>query len=312
MTFGGSGHVVADDHIFAVALQPDGKILLGGSVLARYLPGGNLDMTFAQTGVVRFCCSLFAGSVAVRPDGKIVVAGGGLKRYQPNGALDRTFGNDGQVVTGIPFSAMALQPDGKIVAAGGAQNRYSLARYWPSGDPDSTFGDNGLVTTDVRGFGNSFAAALAIQPDGRLVLAGPAAGCSCDDFDFALARYEGAAPGGPENVNDLVRLDSLRTFFDGTPVPSGPAGTLTIQAHFTNTSFTPINAPEFLVSELSNRNLLLNGDQPPGTEGAFLTPDVGSDGDLSPGEAFTVEFRIGLRNGLRFAFLVDLLGTPAP
>jgi uncharacterized delta-60 repeat protein len=94
---------------------------------------------------------------------------------------------------------MAIQPDGKIVLAGYGGNQYSgaefaLARYNSDGSLDSTFGASGKVTTDL--FGQVDAAyAAALQPDGRIVLAGFSgivAGFGSggeDAVDFALVRY---------------------------------------------------------------------------------------------------------------------------
>src|SRR5262249_4207312 len=59
-------------------------------------------------------------------------------------------------------------------------------------------------------------------------------------------------------------------------------------------------------------NLLLNADGGPGGVGAHLTPDVGSDGILSPAESFTTNFVIGLQLRQSFTFFVDLFGLPEP
>src|SRR5262249_27163444 len=113
-------------------------------------------------------------------------------------------------------------------------------------------------------------------------------------------------------VNSLVTLNSVTTSFNPTSVPSGPAGTFTIVASFTNTSAMQIGADLFVVTELTNGNLLLNADGGPGGAGARLTPDVGADGVLLPGEAFTAKFNIGLQRKAAFTFFVDLLGVPGP
>jgi len=123
----------------------------------------------------------------------------------------------------------------------------------------------------------------------------------------------GAVEFGPAEqvVNGLVTLNSLTTSTNTTPVLYGPAGTFTITAHFTNTSSTPIKMPVFIARQLSNGDLLLDADRPPGTVGARLTPNVG-DGVLSPKESLTATFTIALRTRVPFTFLVDLLGVPGP
>src|SRR5262245_39163322 len=111
-----------------------------------------------------------------------------------SGALDPSFGTGGKVTTDFGGSAgvssFALQPDGKIVAAGGAfingSPAFALARYNSNGALDAGFGAGGKVTT---GFGGRYerATSVALQPDGKIVVAGQSV---IDLFnDFLLARY---------------------------------------------------------------------------------------------------------------------------
>lgn len=118
--------------------------------------------------------------------------------------------------------------------------------------------------------------------------------------------------GRPVVVNDLVTLSPVGTVFDPTPVAGGPAGTFTIAATFKNTSSSSIDDPVFKVTQLSGGNLLLDADGAPGGPGAHLTPDVGADGILVPGESFTTRFVIGLQHRSQFTFFVDLWGEPSP
>jgi uncharacterized delta-60 repeat protein len=237
----------------AAALQPDGKIVAAGFVnnlntspafpfvssfvLARVLPDGAFDTSFGSDGLVKTNIALNAeaNAVALQPDGKIVAAGRTveatddpnifarnftLARYLPDGMLDTSFGSGGLVTTdfggGSSANGVILQPDGKIVAAGSASNEsdFALARYLQDGALDTTFSGDGLVTTPDPQF--SFALGLALQPDGRLVLAGAtlsgAAGFA--DFDFALARYEsGLVLGrGPPTSKEECKRGGWRTF----------------------------------------------------------------------------------------------------
>src|SRR5207302_7755525 len=128
-----------------------------------------------------------------QPDGKLVVAGYvdltgpynfALARYRPDGALDTGFGSGGKVITGFggasaAASGIALQPDGKLVVAGNAgigpdgRYRYAVVRYSSDGGLDPNFGNGGTVTTVVAGEnGSDSAAAVAVQADGKIVVAG--------------------------------------------------------------------------------------------------------------------------------------------
>ena len=194
----------------AAALDGQGRILVAGIVrtdasgsdfdftLHRYLPDGR-PAYFPAAANGRWPVTDIAGgysdSVAdmvVQPDNKIVLAGFTgfnnppadftLVRYLDNGAPDPNFGQGGKVVTDISeqgsrdfLSAMALQPDGKLLASGSTRSPGArlgspvLVRYLPDGrlDPDFGGGD-GKVTGPVPG---SYLA-LAIQPDGKIVVGG--------------------------------------------------------------------------------------------------------------------------------------------
>ena len=219
-TFGGDGTVTTDfgpgfAHSEAVGVLPDGKIVVvGGSdrgfAVARYDLDGSLDETFGGGGTVTTLIGggSFANAMAVQPDGKIVAAGWAvgpqafsfaLARYNDDGSLDRTFGTDGTVRTGFPgfrapdaiANAIALQPDGKIVAAGQVQDaaaRFSVAvaRYDIDGSLDQAFGTDGKITTRVGQ--EDGGAAVALQPDGKVVIAGYVVDGSPESW--LLLRYD--------------------------------------------------------------------------------------------------------------------------
>ena len=219
--FNGTGKVITaigsgNDGAYSVALQPDGKIVVAGSCLngttydfclARYLASGTLDLSFNGTGKVITAIGSgndAAYSVALQPDGKIVVAGrcsnGNktdfcLARYVDSGALDVSFNGSGTVITAISSGndvarGVALQPDGKIVVAGYCSNGitydFCLARYLASGTPDVSFNGSGTVITPI-GVGDDYAISLALQPDGKIIVAGVCSNGA--NSDFCLARY---------------------------------------------------------------------------------------------------------------------------
>jgi uncharacterized delta-60 repeat protein len=210
---GGSGTMTADfggnDQAFAMALQPDGKIVVVGqtnsdgdpnhtlSALARFNRDGLLDTTFGYGGqvITSLQPANYAYAVAVQADGKILTAGYGLAdltRYNSDGTLDTSFGNGGYTGTVIRADAIALLADGKILVGGYLDVSYhnsdfALARYNPDGTIDTSFGVGGKVSTEFLG-GHDNIHALAIQSDGKIVAAGQSDCCGGYWF-FALARY---------------------------------------------------------------------------------------------------------------------------
>jgi len=191
----------------AIAIQSDGKIVVGGSAdgdfaLARFNHDGSLDAGFDEDGVVTTFGPISGGAydLAIQPDGKIVAVGYGivngtsvfaLARYNPDGTLDSTFNGDGRAIThigsGYPRGqSVALQADGKIVVAGyaysGSNCSLALARYNPDGSLDATFDGDGTLLTSV-GAGYDYGYSVAIQTDGKIVVGGESGGY------FAVARY---------------------------------------------------------------------------------------------------------------------------
>ncbi len=212
----------------AVALQPDGKIVVAGQLgefgldnrpdlpdflVARYNPDGSLDTTFSGDGWVQtdFFGSGDAASDVVLQGNKILAAGYAdagstsgkghfaLARYTANGDLDSTFDGDGKVTTDFGggadvAEAVALQSDGKMIVVGtaddyGANPDFALARYNPAnGSLDTSFNFDGKLTSD---FGSREGASdISVQEDGKLVVAGYAH--NGVNKDFALARYHPA------------------------------------------------------------------------------------------------------------------------
>jgi uncharacterized delta-60 repeat protein len=226
----GVGGIVAGEvpgRAFAVGVQPDGRIVVGGVredptsstdfgdlLVARLLPDGALDTSFGQEGVV--VADVDGAANAVRDlvllaDGGILVSGEpfgtfdgsertDLMRLDAAGAPDPGFGTGGVLaLEGARVGeGLALQPDGAIVLAGRAlidnQTQFEIRRLTADGAPDTTFGDGGVVRTDLRD-ATEVAHDVALDGEGRIVAAGRAG-----DFntDFALARYlsDGTLDGG--------------------------------------------------------------------------------------------------------------------
>jgi uncharacterized delta-60 repeat protein len=157
-TFGSGGIVLGPDspvydRMFALTLQPDGKIVGAGS---------------------------FSGTFA-------------LVRYEADGTLDTTFGVGGIVTTAVAgqtgtAEAVVALPSGKLMATGpwGPAGTIAVVAYNPDGSRDPLFGDGGIVTTTLPG--GVVVNAAVLQPDKKLVIAGAA---TQGNDDFLLARYEG-------------------------------------------------------------------------------------------------------------------------
>lgn len=233
LTFGTNGIVFTsidedDDYGYDVAIQPDGKILVAGTsvsgnndrfALARYNTDGTLDTTFGSDGKV--ITSVLGAdddgqSVALQSDGKIIVAGYSyngsngwdfaLVRYNTDGSVDSSFDSDGTVVTPIGSGNdygydVAIQSDGKILLAGESDNGnnidFALVRYNNDGSLDNTFDSDGIVTTPV-GSTNDIGQSVAIQSDGKILVAGYS--YSGNYPDFAIVRYN--SDGSMDNTFD--------------------------------------------------------------------------------------------------------------
>jgi uncharacterized delta-60 repeat protein len=228
-SFGNGGMITTDfgtrdDYGRGIVIQADGKIILVGqsgvypffhSAVLRFMPDGSFDQTFGNQGSV--VAELDSGgdeltSVALQPDGKIVAAGCLIHdnftvgfvvaRFNADGSLDMTFGNGGKTVTtfngNAEGNALVLQPDGKIIVVGDSGAGYdithrdfTIVRYNADGSLDQTFGAGGKLITHFDGGYNtgSRASAVALLPDGKLLVAGTFKPDTGVGARFALARY---------------------------------------------------------------------------------------------------------------------------
>ncbi|MGE3232966.1 MAG: hypothetical protein AB7O78_04470 [Thermoleophilia bacterium] len=242
LPFGGT------DAVQALALQPDGKIVVGGftfagpskAVFARLLADtAGFDDTFADIGVVTedFGSTDFqVDDIALQPDGKLVYAGNiqtnGSRNIivgrllMPSGEHDPSFGGgSGRTVIDLGTfdyaASLAIQPDGRIVVAGarsaspaGPGTDFAVARVLPNGLPDPTFAGGGSTAVDFGGA--DIADEMALQPDGRIVVLGTTTSGSGGKDDMAVARL---LPNGSLDpafgTSGRVRVD-FGGFEDGT------------------------------------------------------------------------------------------------
>jgi uncharacterized delta-60 repeat protein len=207
---GGGNRGGFDHEVTALALQPDGRIITAGVFsqvgstdrlgLARLNTDGSLDTTLNPgLGLIRF-----TEAVVLETDGRMLLGGWSatyngapvpyLARVEPNGALSSGFvPSPGDYLTDCQ-----LQPDGRILVSGyftsiGGVARPYVARLLPDGTVDSSF-DPGLGP-------NSYVYSVALQPDGRILIAG----------DFT-------------SVAGITRNRIARLFADGSLDPSFDPG----------------------------------------------------------------------------------------
>ncbi len=260
LDFGGSYY--SREEAFAIAVQADGKIIVGGRsaltnseeapidfdfAMARFTATGSLDTGFGNGGFVR--TSMGSQSDAVR--GLTVGAGGliyavgdsggdaAVARYTSAGALDTAFDTDGKVVRDLggadSLRGAVVQSDGKLVAAGTTALDFAAVRFTTSGALDAAFGTAGVALVDFGDTGEE-ARALALDASGKIVLGGGVKAGTANDF--ALARLTTAGvldatfgTGGKFTFNvssmptsgGIERIEGLAIQADGKIVVAGIA-----------------------------------------------------------------------------------------
>lgn len=209
----------------AIALQSDGKILIGGSytydstqpnaiegpLVARLNSDSSLDTSFGSGGYDHLSTptapydtsDVEVQGLAVQGDGKIVYVGsviGGtsthfIGRLNTGGTSDTTFspGSLGSAFAQTSFYALALQSDGKIVAVGSCvapsstNSNFLAVRYNTNGSLDTGFSDDGYRTLDFGGTGEA-AYGVVVQPNGKINVGG-SSNAGSGGLDYALTRF---------------------------------------------------------------------------------------------------------------------------
>ena len=229
-SFGNNGTVTTslgesfDGNPNAIAIQPDGKILVGGVgvgplsygtwadfALVRYEPDGSPDISFGDNGIV--LTPLVSGfnaewieDLAIQNNGKIIAAGStaetndiqriAVARYNTDGSLDNGFGTSGIVLTAIGSSqansqGVALTSSENIIVTGFSQSPvdgssdFALVQYLPDGSPDTSFGENGIVTTDINMLDGI--SDVETEAGGKIIVSGLTG--NPDHHDFIVLRY---------------------------------------------------------------------------------------------------------------------------
>jgi uncharacterized delta-60 repeat protein len=207
---------------YSIAIQPDGKIVIGGNVyrypsprtdfaVARLNPDGSYDTTFGggdgKADIYVGGEHDLARDVVIQPDGKILFIGvtqvstsnfPALVRFNADGSIDNTFSGDGVITTtldvfGTPMKTL-LMPGGKIVSIvsvyGYTDGNIIFLRYNPDGSPDTSLNGSGRLLTRY-GFDYSDAAVTTavLLPDGKMLLGGSVRPPELENgYDAALIR----------------------------------------------------------------------------------------------------------------------------
>lgn len=226
--------------ISAVVVQPDGKILIGGSFMSvggtlrntitRLNADGSLDLSFT-TPVMSNGSVGVVTAIVVQPDGKILVGGHFLigtdvkntVRLNANGSLDGTFNT---METGGQFvSSLVLQPDGKIIIGGqignyGGVSGSGIVRLNQNGSLDTALG----LTADI----SNTVYAIALQADGKIIVGGVFVVSNPVPFQFNIIRMN--ANGALDNTfgvgsgtNNFVNAIAIQ--LDGKILVSGAFST---------------------------------------------------------------------------------------
>jgi uncharacterized delta-60 repeat protein len=251
----------------AIAIQPDGRMLIGGDFtmvngavrghIARLNADGSTDFSF-MSGLAGADDTNAVNSIALQADGKIVIGGAfgyvngvarsGIARLNPDGSLDTGFQNG---MSGVDFAinAVATQTNGQIVIAGGftmvnGTNRNGIAQLNVDGSLDTGF-LNGLTGVDAP------IAAIAVQPDGGIVLGG----------DFTMVN--GTSRNGIARLHTDGSLDT--GFLNGLSGVNYPVDALAIQPDgnvLIGGGFTTVNGVSFNgIARLNTDGSVDNGFQ---------------------------------------------------
>ncbi len=295
----------ANGVIYAMAVQPDGKILVGGQFsllggggtgvfprnrIARLNADGSVDTSFSPSVTGAAVVSL-----AVQADGKILVGGvftnlaGGVRnnigRLNPDGSLDTSFnpGTGGGGIFGPEVDVLAVQPDGKILVGGeftllgggsGTTVRNRIGRLNTDGSVDTSFNPNA----------NDAVISLAVQPDGKIVVGG------------VFTTLGGATRNRIARLNSTGTLDTA--FNPGangiviTAVALQADGKILAGGDFTGLGGVTGTTPRSKIGRLNTDGTVDAGFNPGATGSIVYSIGVQADGKILAGGNFT-----GLGNG---------------
>ncbi len=224
-TFGTGGRVTTDlssgeDYVLGMVLDAEGRIVVAGAyngiagdygagdfAVARYTSSGSLDESFSSDGwtnVDFYGLNDEARGIGIDSQGRLIAAGQArnatdsyyemaVARLTPDGILDAAFSGNGRatamvVSDGANGCGLAIDASDRIVVVGQADWAFAVARFTDTGALDPTFAGDGALTTDLT-LSYDQANRVAVQPDGKIVVAGEAGSdWGLYSGDFGLVR----------------------------------------------------------------------------------------------------------------------------
>ncbi|HSX16237.1 MAG TPA: hypothetical protein VLF40_05575 [Candidatus Saccharimonadales bacterium] len=310
----GDGGVVTrdfggDDGLGAVAIQGDGKIVVGGYsriapgnarwTLGRFNSDGSPDFTFGTLGLSLSFLSNSSNVTGLKIRGDLIIASGYtngpgtvsddivLAGYKPDGTPDVTFGFGGATITGVNAgstpndrgNAIAFGANGHIFVYGDYDtgqhvDHVVLARYVAIGVPDTNFGNNGFVTDNFSSHNGG--RAIAAQFDGKLVVTGTTCASGSGSCNTYVARYLDDGSRDPNFGSNGVTIRSFASGDDGgnavaiQPDPGQPTGKILVVG-----SGQDGTGSRSIISRFNSDGTI---DTSFGTNGSFV-PTLGADGD---------------------------------
>jgi uncharacterized delta-60 repeat protein len=304
-------------NVFSLALQPDGKVLVGGAFtsyngtmrngIARLNADGSLDNNFAPTATN----SGFTGTIytlILQPDGKVLI-GGGFVSYNntPRSYIARLAAADGSLDSSfVPptmstnysnqISALLLQPDGKVLVGGeftrsNTTIRSCITRLNTDGTSDSNF--TNFVATSSAPNQSGSVRALALQADGKMIMAG------------VFNSYNGISRGNIARLNIDGTLDTTFPVAAAITSFNGPVYSLALQPDnriLTGGEFTNYNTiSRSRIARLNNDGSLNDTD----------TPATGATYAWTPGGATTASLTVTPTTTTIYTATAMLAGTTA-
>ncbi len=310
LSFNGDGKFILDlsydDGATCVALQPDNKIVIGGtvnrndvsSVVIRLDRNGNPDLTFGTLGIADIEFPDFGPSVqdvAVQGDGKILAlsrtyrdseSGIMINRFNKNGSLDLTFGDTGMVYREGWFgssywNSILAMPDGKMVVGGYTYFSSTgvsgvLLGYNENGSRNLAFGDSGMVKFNLGG-GSAEIEKLILSKSGNILAVG--SGFAQGDRNFLVAQFN---PDG-----------TFYTPFGGNGIATIPFGN---------------DAAAYAISEQADGKIVLAGDIYLNNDYQFAVARILADGTLDQNFGSNGKVTTPILNGDAKAVAVAILG----